>query len=186
MKDDANNVDLISNGQSKDVGNKQTDADDVNSHGLEKHLPRKQEIIQAFKFVGFSLSAGIIQILSFTILQELIFTFDQGNEYGLSYFISLALSIIWNFTFNRKFTFKSANNIKVAMLKAFAFYLVFTPLSILWGIALTNAGWNDYLVLVLTMLVNFATEFLYSKYVTFRDVLNKNDQIENSQKIAKN
>ena len=134
-------------------------------------LTKKQEIINALKFVLFSISAGVIQIVSFTLLSTFVFK-DGENKYGLSYFISLVLSVLWNFTFNRKFTFKSASNVPVAMLLVFAYYLVFTPLSIWWGNALTKAGWNEYLVLFITMVINMATEFLWTRYVVYRKSIN--------------
>ena len=134
-------------------------------------LTKKQEYMNLLKFVLFSISAGVIQILSFTLLSEFVFM-DSNNDYGVSYFISLALSVLWNFTFNRKFTFKSASNVPIAMLLVLAFYAVFTPLSIWWGIALTNAGWNEYLVLLLTMLINMGTEFLWTRFVVYRNSIN--------------
>lgn len=134
-------------------------------------LTKKQEVWNLIKFILFSISAGVIQILSFTLLSELVFM-DSDNEYGISYFISLALSVIWNFTFNRKFTFKSANNVPIAMLLVLAYYCVFTPLSIWWGIALTNIGWNEYLVLFITMVINLITEFLWTRFVVYKDSIN--------------
>lgn len=153
-----------------------------NSNNKPAKLTKKQEVINAIKFVLFSISAGVVQILSFTILSELVFN-DAGNEYGLSYFISLVLSVLWNFTFNRKFTFKSAKNVPIAMALVFAYYCVFTPLSILWGVALTkNAGWNEYIVLFITMVINMATEFLWTRFVVYRNDINtavKNKQNDN-------
>lgn len=133
----------------------------------------KETIIQAVKFTLFSLSAGLIQILSFTLLYEL-FKWD----YWLSYLISLTLSVLWNFTFNRKFTFKSAANVPIAMLKVFAYYLVFTPLSTWGGDYLEKLGWPAYLVFVLSMLLNFVTEFLYTKHYVFRGQINTALQME--------
>ncbi len=124
---------------------------------------KRIELMRALKFLFFSLSAGIIQIISFTLLNELV-----KWSYWPSYLISLTLSVLWNFTFNRKFTFKSAANIPIAMLEVFGYYLVFTPLSILGGDALTGANWNEYLVLAITMILNFVTEFLFCKYVVYR------------------
>lgn len=134
-------------------------------------LTKKEECINLLKFVLFSISAGVIQILSFTLLSELVFM-DSGNDYGVSYFIALTLSVLWNFTFNRKFTFKSASNVPIAMLLVFVFYVVFTPLSIWWGVALTKAGWNEYVVLLLTMLINMGTEFLWTRFVVYRNSIN--------------
>ncbi len=144
-------------------------------------LTKKQSSWMAVKFVLFSISAGVVQLASFTLLHEFT-SLDQmtrldelfGNEYGLTYFIALVLSVLWNFTFNRKFTFKSAASMPVAMLKVFAFYLVFTPLSIWWGVKLTNFGWNDYLVLLLTMLINLISEYVYDRYVVYRKTLYTN------------
>jgi len=145
--------------------------DQENKNEKKAVLTKKQEYINLLKFVLFSISAGVIQILSFTLLSELVFM-DSNNDYGVSYFIALALSVLWNFTFNRKFTFKSASNVPIAMLLVLAFYVVFTPLSIWWGIALTNAGWNEYLVLLLTMLINMGTEFLWTRFVVYRNSIN--------------
>lgn len=124
----------------------------------------RKELLRSLKFVLFSISAGIIQVLSFTLMEELLHW-----THWVSYLISLILSVVWNFTLNRKYTFRSANNVPVAMLKVAVFYLVFTPLSTWWTAALTapQVGWNEYLVLVLTMLVNFVTEYLYDRFVVF-------------------
>ena len=123
----------------------------------EVKLTAKQNRLMAIKFFFFSISAGVIETGSYAILHEFT-NIDKltgleeifGNEHGLNYFIALALSVIWNFTLNRKFTFKSAANAPVAMLKVLAFYLVFAPLSIWWTVELTSIGWNNYLVLILT------------------------------------
>ena len=131
-----------------------------------KNESAKKELTRTLKFVLFSASAGIIQVVSFTLLNELL-----SLTYWAAYLISLILSVVWNFTLNRKFTFKSANNIPIAMIKVTVYYLVFTPLSTWWTAALTEPAyrimWNEYLVLVLTMLVNFVTEFLYDRFVVF-------------------
>lgn len=155
-----------------------------NKNGPQK-LTKKQEIINLIKFVLFSASAGIIQVVAFTLLNEFVFTFEKGNDYGWSYFIALVLSVLWNFTFNRKFTFKSANNIPIAMALVFAYYCVFTPLSIWWGNALTNIGWNEYLVLILTMIINMATEFLWTRFVVYRNSINTANSSENSSNKIK-
>jgi len=123
--------------------------------------------IQAIKFLAFSISAGGIQALSFIFIFEVI-----KLEYWPSYLISLTLSVLWNFTLNRKFTFKSANNVPMAMFKVFLYYLAFTPLSTWWGDALTNINWNEYLVLFGTMVINLITEFLFTKYVVYKGSIN--------------
>ncbi len=124
---------------------------------------KAKERIRVVKFFLFSVSAGVIQTLSFTLMNE-VFAWN----YWVCYLTALILSVLWNFTLNRKFTFHSANNVPVAMLKVAAFYLVFTPLSTWGGQELTELGWNEYIVLALSMIVNLVTEFLYQKYVVFR------------------
>ncbi len=124
----------------------------------------KKELIRTVKFVLFSASAGIIQVLSFTLMEEVFHI-----THWVSYLVALVLSVLWNFTLNRKFTFHSANNVPVAMMKVAAFYLVFTPLSTWWTAVLTSpeVAWNEYLVLVGTMIINFVTEYLYDRFVVF-------------------
>ena len=125
---------------------------------------RKKELLRTLKFVLFSISAGVIQILSEIFCLEVL-----SFVPWLAYLVSLVLSVLWNFTLNRKFTFQSANNVPVAMLKVAAFYLVFAPLSTWWTAVLTGerVGWNEYLVLVITMLINFVTEYIYDRFVVF-------------------
>ena len=125
---------------------------------------KKKEFLRTVKFTLFSISAGIIQILSFTLLNELLHL-----KYWISYLIALVLSVLWNFTLNRKFTFQSANNIPIAMAKVAAYYIVFTPLSTWWTALLTGETvyLNEYLVLALTMIINFTTEYLYQRFVVF-------------------
>ena len=131
----------------------------------------KKEWIRTLKFVGFSISAGVIQIVTFTLLTE--FT---SMSYWPRYLIALVLSVIWNFTFNRKFTFQSANNVPVAMLKVFGYYCVFTPLSTILGNYLVEkAGWNDYLVTAMNMIINFVTEYLFDRFVVFGASIDTND-----------
>ena len=131
----------------------------------------KKEWIRTLKFVGFSISAGVIEIVTFTLLNE--FT---SLPYWPCYLIALVLSVIWNFTFNHKFTFQSANNVPVAMLKVFGYYCVFTPLSTLLGDYLVKtAGWNEYLVTALNMIINFVTEYLFDRFVVFGASIDTND-----------
>ena len=117
---------------------------------------------QAVKFTLFSISAGIIQVGSFAVLEIFVQT------YWIPYLVSLTLSILWNFTLNRKYTFKSAANVPVAMAKVFAFYLVFTPLSTYLGNMAEGYGVNDFIILIATMLANFVLEFLFCKFVVYR------------------
>lgn len=133
---------------------------------------KKKEIIRTIKFVLFSASAGIIQIVSFTLLTEF-----SGFSYWPCYLISLVLSVLYNFTINRKFTFHSAANVPIAMLKVFIYYCIFTPLSTIGGNFLVETlGWNDYLVEILSMLLNLVTEFLYTRFVVY------GKQVDNDEK----
>lgn len=125
---------------------------------------KNKELIRTIKFTLFSISAGIIQILLFTLLNELL-----SLDYWLSYLSSLVASILWNFTINRKLTFKSANNVKLSMLLVFLFYLVFTPVSTVLGNLAEGAGVNEYIVLAITMISNFVLEYLYTRYVVYRN-----------------
>lgn len=122
----------------------------------------KKSFGQVLKFTLFSISAGLIQIGAFAILEIFI------KDYWLPYLISLTLSILWNFTLNRKYTFKSAANVPVAMAKVFAFYLVFTPVSTWLGNLAEAKGGNDFLILAVTMISNFVLEFLFCKFVVYR------------------
>ena len=117
---------------------------------------------QAVKFTLFSISAGAIQVGSFAILEIFI------QDYWIPYLVSLTLSILWNFTLNRKYTFKSAANVPVAMAKVFGFYLVFTPVSTYLGSMAEKQGCHDFLILAVTMLSNFVLEFLFCKFVVYR------------------
>ena len=131
-----------------------------------KNPEAKKELLRTVKFTLFSISAGVIQAVSFTLMNELIHW-----NYWVSYLISLVLSVLWNFTLNRKFTFQSAANVPVAMMKVAAFYLVFTPLSTWWTAALTEPSygicWNEYVVLAITMVSNFVLEYLYDRFIVF-------------------
>ena len=123
---------------------------------------KNKDLIQIIKFTFFSISAGIIQVISFAILEIFI------KVYWIPYLISLILSILWNFTLNRKYTFKSATNIPIAMTKIFGFYLVFTPLSTYLGSVAEKVGVNDFIILAITMLSNFILEFLFCKFIVYR------------------
>lgn len=145
----------------------------------------KKELGRVIKFVLFSISAGVIEIVAETLLEKL-FPWERvtGNgqlKYWVSYLIALILSVIWNFTFNRKFTFKSAANVPVAMLKVFAFYLVFTPLTTLlqkflcgfdWGVL---DGAKGQITTVINMIINLTTEYVYDRFFVFKDSLDTNN-----------
>ena len=137
----------------------------------------KESLWMTVKYLLVAASAGAIEVGSFTLLTELNVFQDADKPYGWSYFIALALSVLWNFTVNRRYTFKSAVNVPTAMLKVFCYYLVFTPASIWWGnafTALSDAHWVPYAVLAGTMLANGITEFLFQWLFVFRGTINTN------------
>ena len=130
-----------------------------------------KEWIRSLKFLLFSISAGIIQIAGFALLNELLHL-----DYWLSYLIALVASVLWNFTFNRKYTFKSDGNVARAMLMVFGYYCVFTPLSVwLEAWLTTDMLWNEYLVTGINMVLNFTTEFLYQRFVVYRKEMDTNE-----------
>lgn len=144
-------------------------------------VKNQKEWMRALKFTLFSVSAGLIQIGSYTLFFEVLHWAPW-----LAYLVSLVLSVLWNFTFNRKYTFRSGTDMKRAMLLVALFYLVFTPLSTWWTAALTGENpftgaaasaeplVNNYVVQIGTMLVNFVTEFLYQRFVVYRTSLDTN------------
>ena len=127
----------------------------------------KKQFLQILIFTGFSISAGVIQLLSFTVLYE----WGAWLKWWPAYLISIVLSVIWNFTFNRKFTFRAANNDPVAMLLVVIYYAAFIPASVFGGNAL-EAAWGEKFgiaVTVLMMVLNFITEFLWDKFIVFNN-----------------
>lgn len=131
---------------------------------------KKKELLRVIKFVAFSISAGVIEMGAFAILTE--FT---SWTYWPCYLIALILSIVWNFTLNRKFTFKSANNVPKAMMLVALFYCVFTPTTTILGNYLAeDLMWNDYLVTIINMALNLSTEYVYDRFVVFRDSIDSN------------
>lgn len=123
-----------------------------------------KEVFRILKFTFFSISAGLIEMISFSLLNEL-----TDLPYWPCYLVALILSVLWNFTLNRNFTFKSSNNVPIAMLKVFIYYLIFTPLSTIFGNYLVKIGLNEYVVTILNMIANFVTEFLYQRFIVFKD-----------------
>ncbi len=133
---------------------------------------RRDEITRMIKFVLFSASAGVIEMGSFALLNE-----KTGWSYWPCYLTALILSVVWNFTLNRKFTFKSAGNVPVAMMKVAVYYAVFTPLSTVLGSYLADGLlWNEYVVTGLNMVLNMGTEYLYDRLVVFRDTMDTKEQ----------
>ena len=134
---------------------------------MRRRSVRKSDAMKEFsrilKFTLFSISAGLIEIGVFSLLNELLHL-----PYWLSYLAALVLSVVWNFTLNRRFTFQSAANVPVAMVKVACYYVVFTPLSTLLEHYLAGTlGWNEYLVTGINMVLNFSTEFLYQRFFVF-------------------
>ena len=124
---------------------------------------KNKELIRAIKFTLFSISAGAIELILF----ELLNNFTDFN-YWVCYLPALVASVIWNFTLNRNFTFKSASNIPVAMAKVFLFYLIFTPSSTVFGNFLAESlHWNATIVTLINMALNFVLEFLYDRFFVF-------------------
>ena len=139
-----------------------------------------QNLWQVIKFTLFSISAGVIQVSAFAVMETLFHL-----PYWPSYLTALILSVLWNFTFNRRYTFRSDANVPRAMALVGLFYLVFTPLSTWGGDALVSAGWNDFLVLALTMLLNFVLEYLFQRFVVYRGMIDTNDVARRQQEQAR-
>lgn len=135
---------------------------------------KREELKRTIKFVLFSISAGVIEIGVFTVLYELLHW-----TYWVAYLIALVLSVLWNFTLNREFTFRSANNVPIAMLKVAVYYAVFTPVTTILGNYLEGTcGWNGMLVTALNMLLNFVTEYLYDRFVVFGKSIDTNSRAQ--------
>ncbi len=133
-------------------------------------MNKHKEITRGVKFVLFSISAGVIEFVSFALLEA--FT---PWAYWPKYLIALVLSVLWNFTLNRQFTFRSAGNVPIAMLKVACFYAVFTPLSTIFGNFLAETcGWNAILVTILNMAANLVTEYLYDRFFVFGKTIDTN------------
>ncbi len=159
---------------------------------MTKKPDTRHEALQALKFTLFSISAGIIQIVTYTLFYEVLHWAPW-----LAYLVSLVLSVLWNFTFNRKYTFRSDADIRKSMLLVALFYVVFTPLSTWWTAALTGENpftgaaasseplVNNYVVQVGTMLINFVTEFLYQKFVVYRNSIDTNQLAKQKEEMGK-
>lgn len=138
---------------------------------------KKKELWRTVKFALFSVSAGVIEAVTFALLNE----FTHLN-YWICYLTALVLSVLWNFTLNRKFTFQSANNVPIAMLKVAGYYAVFTPGTTLLGNYLVEELlWNEYLVTGLNMLLNFTTEYIFDRFVVFGKTIDTNDRAKKKE-----
>lgn len=135
-------------------------------------MENRKELARGLKFVLFSISAGVIEFASFALLDG----FTKW-PYWPKYLIALTLSVLWNFTLNRHFTFRSAGNVPIAMLKVACFYLVFTPVSTILGNYLAESlGWNGLLVTLLNMAANLVTEYFYDRYFVFGKTIDTNKE----------
>lgn len=133
-------------------------------------MKKNKELWRTIKFALCSISAGVIEALSFTLMNEV---FDL--PYWPCYLTALVLSVIWNFTLNRRYTFQSANNVPKAMLLVLAFYAVFTPLTTILGDYLAeDLLWNEYIVTGINMILNFVLEYFYDRFVVFRGSIDTN------------
>lgn len=139
---------------------------------------KRKEFWRVIKFTLFSISAAVVQLGSFTVLNELVFK----SGYWLQYIISVILSVVWNFTLNRNFTFKSATNVPVAMLKSLLFYVVFIPVTAFGGEWLEPYV-NEYVILIGTMVLNFVGEYLYQRFYVFKDSIET--KVEKNKESAK-
>ena len=140
--------------------------------------PKREELKRTIKFVLFSISAGAIEIGVFTVLYEMLHW-----EYWVAYLIALVLSVVWNFTLNREFTFRSATNVPIAMLKVAAYYAVFTPATTLLGHYLEGTcGRDGMVVTILNMVLNFVTEYLYQRFFVFGKSIDTNERARKEKK----
>lgn len=140
-------------------------------------MKKNKELWQAIKFTLFSISAGIIQAASFALLHDVF----HIENYWMCHIPSLVLSVLWNFTFNRRYTFRSDCNLPKAMSLVALYYIVFTPASAWWGTLMENAGVHDWLIEIFNMLVNFVTEFLFQKFVVYRGTIDTNELARKDQ-----
>ena len=164
---------------------------------MSNKITQNKQLWQAIKFTLFSISAAVIQIISSSILKlvldavvdandVVVFIRPQPTSTFVADTVGLALSIIWNFTFNRKFTFKAASNVPIAMLLAFLFYLPFYPFQI-WYVAMVErglesiGGWGFVIGLGTCMIINFVLEFLWQKFVVFHKKATNDAEQETSE-----
>ena len=148
--------------------------EEIKNPEQEKQPKDRSELIRTIKFVLFSISAGVIEFGSFELLNIL-----TPWSYWVKHIISIVLSVLWNFTLNREFTFRSANNVPIAMLKVAAFYAVFILVTTIMGNYLVQTcGWDDTVVKILTMLLNFVTEYLYDRFIVFGKSIDTNSRAQ--------
>lgn len=138
------------------------------------NIEKKKETIRIVKFFLFSISAGVIELSTFALLNEL-----TKWTYWPCYLIALTISVLWNFTLNRNFTFQSVSNVPIAMIKIAIFYCIFTPATALLGNYLAeDLRWNEYLVTAINMALNLTTEYLYDRFFVFGKTIDTNNRAE--------
>ena len=148
---------------------------------MNEKKEKKVEVIRAIKFAIVSASAGIVEAIVFTAINEL-----GDFPYYVNYLTALIASIIWCYTINRKYTFKSDKPVKVILLYAAAFYAVFTPATTLLGSWLTGSlGWNEYVATAINMALNLSLEYLYDTFVVYRNNMDNNDVAKKEREKAK-
>lgn len=139
---------------------------------------KKKETMRVIKFALFSASAGIIETVAMILTEEVI----EIPYHYLCYTIALVLSVLWNFTFNRKFTFQSAENVPKAMLLVFLFYVPFAPFTIWLEHILADVnGWNEYVVLAINMALNLSLEYLWDSKVVYRNSIDTNERAKKKE-----
>lgn len=145
------------------------DANTNHKNDTSQVMTPKQNAWQAAKFAMFSASAGVVEIITFTLMNEL-----TELPYWPCYLTALVLSVVYNFTVNRRYTFKSVANIPKAMLKIIGFYCVFTPVTTYLGNMADVRGVNEYIILGVTMAFNLTLEYLFCRFVVYRGTMNTN------------
>ena len=158
---------------------------------LKETDQKNGSVWQAIKYFLCAASAGLIQFVTFTIMKTAFDKTGVTQSMGTMWFfsdinkttfiattIALGLSVLWNFTLNRKFTFKAANNVPLAMSLAFLFYVPFYPFQTWYVGTIENAinesvgyeaSWGAIIAEGTVMLMNGILEFLWQKFVVFRN-----------------
>lgn len=161
---------------------------------------KRKGVMQFIKYALCAASAGIIQIVVFAILQaaipqsgkKIVFIVEEMDLVTfVATTVALCCSIVWNFTFNRKFTFKDASNVPKAMILAFLFYVPFYPFQTwyVWTIkhllsAHMSVDGAGLIAQATVMIINFALEFMWQKFVVFRKPKDKKEK-ENTENTEK-
>ncbi|MDO5025763.1 MAG: GtrA family protein [Trueperella sp.] len=118
--------------------------------------------LQAVKFTLLSGTAAVVEAGSYALFLAL-----DLMPVSWAQAISVALSVLWNFTLNRKFTFKSTGNVPFAMLLVSLFYVAYIPISSVLAGLMDDAGMHPAVIKIIWLLINFVGEFIWWKYVVF-------------------